>query len=215
MTGDRDATTTRQRWLDADIDQAIIDQLFQMYSELSEDSSNFLISTTMTYTANSESVSLPAAVHVVPIYRVEDITNAQFPRELEHVANDVVNSFSHIDTSLTIGGVWSRADTTIIVRPKPFSDLSLRIWYVGNPFSMFTYSVAGDPTASAATTDQHAYPVAHEELICLGAAIRLQEEDEEIPSGRVERYKELWERFQKSARFYKGRRMVKSWRNLA
>lgn len=210
LVGDKETVSARQRWSDAEIDQALLDEMFKLYSELSEDSGSYLISSNLTYTGGSESIALPAAAQAVPIYKIEDITNSNQPRLMSMVPFDQIEQYTNHDLN---SYVWSRADTTISVRPKPTPTLTLRIFYIGNPFSPYSYDVSGNVTTSL-STDQHPYPVAHEELICLGAAIRLQEEDDEIPVTRPKRYDELYLIFQKQAYLYKGRRVVRSVRTL-
>lgn len=196
--GDRDTSTANQRWSDTDIDQAINDTLFEMYAELGSDPSSFLVSDTFTYSAGERSAALNQEAQSAPIYRIEDATNSDFPTPLTRVdAHEIESSNARLES------VWCRADGDVMVRPIPGSDLTLRVWYIGNPFSV-----------TGGTGDQHPYPVAHEELIVLGAAIRLQEEDEEIPASRPARYIDLWSKFQKYAMLYRGPRAFKQARRF-
>lgn len=197
--GDRDTSTANQRWADSDIDQAINDTLFEMYAELGSDTGSYLISDTFTYTANATSETLPQEAQSAPIYRIEDATNTTFP-----VAMDRVDPFQIETNRGGIGLVWTRVDTDVQVRPIPQTALTLKVWYLGNPFQV-----------TSGTGDQHPYPVAHEELIVLGSAIRLQEEDEEIPASRPARYLDLWVKFQKAAMLFRGPRSFRSSRRFA
>jgi hypothetical protein len=205
MLGDTGTTSAKQRWVDNMVDQALVDQMFEMYNLLGCDSSNFLLSTTMTYTSGELEDDLPAAVQSVPIHRIMDITSGTTdPTELVQV--DSLGIDGHKEGS----GVWSRFGLKIKLRPIPSGDRTLRIEYLGNPFTMFTYDADGNPLAAVATTDQHPYPVAHEELLCLGAAVRLQEEDDEIPASRPIRLRELKDNFAIYAKFFRGRKFVRS-----
>jgi hypothetical protein len=177
-----------------------------MYAELAIDPAAFLTSTTLSYTANTESVAIPAAALYSPIYKVEDYTDSSYPLELLYL------SPSTIDSYVSPFGVysWTRVGNNIKYVPKPESSKTLRIWYVKNPllpYDATPYDSSGNPTITSATS-QHAYPVAHEELIGVGAAIRLQEEDDEIPKNRLVRYEELWDRFRRQTRYNQGRRRV-------
>jgi hypothetical protein len=206
LIGDNASSSARQRWSDADIDQAIIDQLSAMYAELAIDPAAFLTSTTFSYTANSESIAIPAAALYSPVYKVEDYTDSDSPFEL------LYQSPSNIDSYVSPFAVfaWTRSGNNLRYVPKPSTTRTLRIWYVKNPllpYDATPYDSSGNPTISSATS-QHPYPVAHEELIGVGAAIRLQEEDDEIPPHRLVRYEELWDRFRRQTRYNQGRRRV-------
>lgn len=194
--GDRETNTANQRWSDNDIDTAIADQLMEMYAELSQDPGTYLLSVNMSYPEDRDSVVLPPDAQAAPIYQVVDITESEYPRTLTRVA-------SHNNDSTGDDPVWFRSDISISVRPNA-SARRLKVYYIGNPF-VFTGSN---------TADQHPYPVAHEELIVLGAAIRLQEEDEEIPENRQARYDRLWAQFQNAAMLYRGPRALKSNRRI-
>jgi hypothetical protein len=177
-----------------------------MYAELAIEPAAFLTSTTVAYAANSESVTLSSTHWSTPIYKVEDYTDTSAPFELLYL------SPMNADSYLSPMGVfaWSRQGDTIRYIPKPETARTLRIWYLKNPLSPYnstTYDSSGDPQISD-TTSQQPYPVAHEELIGVGAAIRLQEEDDEIPPHRLVRYEELWDRFRRQSRYNQGRRRV-------
>lgn len=207
LVGDNSTVSSRQRWSDNDIDQAIIDQLSAMYAELAIDPSAFLTSTTMSYTANSESVVMPTAVLSSPIHRIEDYTDSDLPFELLYLSPATAENY----TSPVGAYAWTRRGDYLHYLPKPTEAKTLRIWYVTNPILPYAsgiYDASGDPNDSAPTTDTHPYPVAHEELIGVGAAIRLQEEDDEIPSHRLVRYEELWDRFRRQSRLNQGKHRV-------
>lgn len=208
LTGDNSSSSTRQRWSDADIDQAVIDQMFAMYAELAIEPAAFLTSTTLAYTATSESVTLPAAVQAAPIHKVEDYSDTNNIFELLYISPQNAETYVQNDPLAVL--TWTRRGNSIFYIPKPTEAKTLRIWYTNNPLTPYDatqYDASGNPTISDATSQQP-YPIAHEELITVGAAIRLQEEDDEIPPNRLLRYQELWDRFKKQSRYNQGRRRV-------
>jgi hypothetical protein len=160
MLGDTETTAANQRWADTSLDYAINDQLREMYADAGMLDSNYELSADFAYTASAESTALPLAQQFVPIVRIADVTNASRPIELTRTAAHA----GERNRSALAPTTWQRIDGAIQLRPVPTSARTLRISYIGNPFQV-----------TAATGDQHAYPVAHEELICLGACIRLQE----------------------------------------
>jgi hypothetical protein len=166
----------------------------QMYVESADgDPGSFLISGTMTYTADSESVEIPAAIdpasvgiYANQIYKVEIISSEGFPSYLPYISPFEINKFS--DQS-----GWTIVGDNIALRPKPTVPRTLRIWWLAN----FV------PTSST-LSDQHKMSVNHEQLISLGAAIILQEIDDEVPSSRLLRYQNLWDSYSRSCQRLKG-----------
>lgn len=199
MVGDTDSDTNNQRWLDADIRAEIDHQLAQMYSEVaSMDPSGFLQTTTMSYTADASNspVALPTGLEGNSIYKVEDYTDSSAPLYFPY------RSVLELSRFRDERG-WSLVGNAIVISPQPVTTATLRIYTLA-PFI---------PTTST-TTDQHSLSINHEELICLGAAIRLQENDNEIPLTRISRYQTLWEQYQKTAARYIGRKYVRNTRKL-
>ena len=195
--GDTDATAVNNRWADAEIVDALNLELNKMSAEFGlGNSSQAMTSTTLTYTAGAETVTLPSGPDVSPIFLVEDITNTANPIRIEF-ASFLEAGRMQLDSAYLSGQGyrWSRAGDSIALRPSLSTAVSLRIWYMRAPYGTST---------SYAGTDQQPWPVQHEELISLGAAIRLQEVDEEVPGGRVERYVELWNRFVRSKNQHRG-----------
>lgn len=206
LVGDNSSTASRQRWSNADIDQAIIDQLTAMYAELAIEPAAFLTSTTLAYTADAEYATLDSAQYASPIYKIEDYTDTDNVFELLYLSPMNADAY-HSPLGVF---AWTRKGFNIHYLPRPQENRTLRIWYLKNPMTPYdtnTYDANGDPVATT-VGNQHPYPVAHEELIGVGAAIRLQEEDDEIPPHRLLRYEELWDRFRRQSRYNQGRRRV-------
>lgn len=166
------------------------------------DSSAALESTTLSYTASSETVALPAGAKSQPIFMIEDVTDSTYPVRLGRLSTFDASS---VNASAGTGYAWARFGETVALKPKPSVDVSLRIWYIREPY-VIALDGSGDETTG---TDQHAMPVGHEEIISLGAAIRLQEVDGEIPNGRIERYNEMWMRFLQAARKSRGPKYIR------
>lgn len=202
MIGDTSTATDMQRWADALIRQAIDDMIAQMYMEVASwDPSGFLTYDNLTYVANNDpnGTALPAGRERYPIYRVEDITVSGFPAHL-----DFLNPMDAQEFGDAYG--WTFEGDRIVLVPEPTSARTLRIWSL-KPFI---------PTANASTpaTDQHALSINHEELIALGAAIRLQEVDDEVSPSRQLRYEQLWQLYQKTLDRYWGSTYVRSARKI-
>lgn len=192
--GDTESAAANQRWTDSEINDAINLELQQMSSEWGiGNTAPAITSTNLSY--SGASTALPAGPDVNPIFMVEDITDSNNPIRL-HFASVLEADKYDLDGSYTggRGRRWSRQGSNIILRPSPDATVTLRIWYLRAPYA-FTLDGSGDETDN---TDQQPWPVQHEELISLGAAIRLQEVDGEIPQGRLERYAGLWQRFVRS-----------------
>jgi hypothetical protein len=196
MVSDTDSDTDNQRWSDTDIRDAIDGMLAQMYAEwTSRDPSGFITTADITYTADSEQIALADALSGMNIYKIEDVTGD-------------LNTFIPYRSLLELNRYadehgWSLQGANIALRPVPTGTRTLRVYALSNYI----------PT-TATTSDTHPMPVTHEELICIGAAIRLQENDNEVPPTRLGRYVGLWEQFQKTAARYVGRSYVKSTRIL-
>lgn len=191
LLGDTAPAADQERFSDTKIDRALIYTMFQMYRELSEeDPGANILEATMTYTADAESVALPSGVEASPIYKIE-LVDSQSQRVLLRRVG-----LRQLEESTSGDYVWTLLDRSIAIRPKPQSALDIRVWYVGNPFNM---------TGGTPSTDQHPYPVAHEELLVLGAVRRLASRDQEWTPVQEARYQEAWRDFQIQAARYQGR----------
>lgn len=195
--GDTDTSTTNQRWSDAEIIDGINLEMFKMSAEWGlGQTTQAITSTTLTYTASADTVALPSGPDVNPIFLIEDYSDSNNPLRIENESFLSANEYSRSSTS-----TWSRAGSSIALRPAPDSSTTLRIWYVRPPYATST---------SYGGTDQQPWPIQHEELITLGAAIRLQEVDGEIPPNRMERYADLWMRFVRSKNHNRGPQHVRN-----
>lgn len=207
FVGDTESAAANRRWTDAEINEAINFEMAKMFAEWGlGNNAQALTSTTLSYTADSDSVALPSGPDVNPIFSVEDYTNSNAPVRMEfapYLESDAYNlDASYINAA---GYRWSRIGANIAIRPLAGETLTLRIWYVRSPYA-FTLDGSGDETDA---TDNHPWPVGQEELIALGAAIRLQQVDGEVPPGRMEWYGDLWQRFVRSKNHNRGPRYVR------
>lgn len=195
--GDTDTSTTNQRWADAEIIDAINLELYKIASEWSlGQATQALTSTTLSYTADSDSVALPSGPDVNPIFLVEDYTDSSNPIRIHHQSFLDANVYY---PDVLAGFRWSRDGSSIVIRPNG-KTLTLRIHYIRPPYSL----------SSVDPSKQQPWPVQHEELVSVGAAIRLQEVDDEIPPGRMERYMDLWQRFLRSKNHNRGPQYVRA-----
>ena len=199
MIGDTSTTGGNQRWTNAEIYDAIDWAIAEMYLEWRDVAAGpFLANITMTYTVDSESVILPAAIRFNSLYRVEDYTDTTNPIYIDYIDPIDVDRFAD-----RYG--WTLLGNNIALRPKPTTEVTLRIHYLTY---FIPVSTGGDPT-----NDQHALPPDYEELIALGAAIRLQENDSEVPPSRIARFERLWELFVRTCDRIKGPEYVRATRH--
>ena len=212
LIGDTDTDTNNQRWLDADIRTELDYSIAAMYTKMSAGNPAPWIGTAdLTYTANYRSVSIPTGIEAQSIYKVEDVTTASDPIYIAYRSMDQLDRFSDEDgfsivgAQITDAGVATQVQS-IALRPIPTSAKTLRIYSLA-PF----IPVSGAATPS---TDQHPLNPTFEEVITLGAAIRLQEVDNQVPVTRMARYQELMEEFREQCSRYIGPVYVKNTRIL-
>lgn len=188
--------STNYKFTDDDIYDALTGMLAEMnLTRQANDPASFTTFTTLSYPANTEFTDLSGAAAgeaLIPagIYRVEDITTANNPREIRYVAPFIAEKQRSGEQRMApfeTGSLqYTLINNQIGYRPLESSARNLRIWYLPAHVS------ASDGTPA---TDQHPFMPGHEELIVMGAVIRLQEIDDEIPLARTRRYPELWETF--------------------
>jgi hypothetical protein len=182
--GDGSTTVGNQRWSDTDIKDALDGMIAHMYNELaSQGAGGFWRTVTLSYTADADNVALPAGTEAQRIYKVEDYDDPTDPIYLDY--RDSIDADRFTDQ---FG--WHLIGNTIAIRPKPTAAKTLRITTLANfvPVS----------TAATPSTDQHNISVNHEELIVLGAVMRLANVDEGTSSTRMALYETLWEQYQKT-----------------
>lgn len=188
-----------RKWEDSVIVDAINDMMAEMYQELFQNPDQVLVPVSVTYTANAESEEFGPSddATAYAIYGVYEVSQGR-PTLLRHV------DYLNIERYRTDGSepspnterVWSQLDNDIVLRPIPTSTVTLTIVVIGAPFGLD----AGD------TTDQHPFPVVHEELLVLGAANRLQYPNDQLPIGRQQHYNRLWMKWQQDCDRYQGPR---------
>lgn len=189
--GDEETSPSNQRWNDLALLDAVNMEMIKIQTATGLRGSGAQeVSVNLTYTAESDSVALPAGALSQPITRVEDMADTTRPQVLTPVSAQGVGDGHN-------GPVWAIRGSTIVVRPN--TQRTLRIWYIRPPL---VYALSG--------TDQHSLPMAAEELISLGASIRLQEVDDEVPPGRRERYAELWLLMLAAAKKVRGPKSVRN-----
>ena len=192
-----------QRYSDVQIDRRIVQEMRKMYAAWSQEQGGFWSSSDLTYTADADTVALGAAYASAPIGKVARIegSNILAMRRMDPFEIDRYTDFNSGGSPFP-NYVWTLIDSSIAVRPKPSAALTLRIWYVGNPFTDPGIDSYGDQTPTASV--EHPYPVVFEELITLGAARRLLGRDDIVPQYYHEQYMELWDQFLNLADRYRG-----------
>jgi len=135
--GDVETSSANQRWSDEIILDALNMELVKMGGELSAaNPGEAILSTSMTYTAASDSVALPAGPATQPVFKVEDVTSgADRPIALRRVdpfeLEDVGGSSALVAEPAM---AYAIINQSIHVRPRPGSNRTLNIWYVGAPY---------------------------------------------------------------------------------
>lgn len=203
--------SARTRFSTTLLDDAIRDSMFDLYNELGRDSSTILVSADLTYTGSAQQVALADSYAAAPVVKVQDITTAAKPIDLIRVDDKEIDRF--VDpNSPELGGVlrvrrYAIRGENIAVRAVPNDDLSLRIWYLGNPFTVPVTTGGGSGGAPGAA-DQHPLPVAHEEVLVLGAALRLYENDGAGPPEMIARFGQKMQDFRNFAQRDRGMHRV-------
>lgn len=203
MVGDTETVASNQRWSDAQVVEAINWELKKMGGQLGiNDAGPALADASLNYPADTTSVALPDGPRSQPIYMVEDVTAANRPILLHRLSPLEANRFMDpIVGDVVAEPGYAIIGDTLHMRPIPGAAKTLRLRYVRAPYVV---STTGTPS-----TDQHPVAVQSEETIVLGACIRLQEVDDEVPPGRRERYEDAWMRFLAGAARYRGPRYVR------
>lgn len=225
LVGDinRDAapTTANQRYTDTGIDEAINDQVFELYRELAGgDPGRFTVSKDMSYTSSAESMALPYPINMAPIISVHEISKSSGnPILLRRVDYLNLEMFREAPSSER---VWTLVGSTLegepcnnytatsgicglAVRPIPSGATTYRVSYIDNPYRVGATATDSECTPYTVTGGEvPVYPLEFEELICVGAANRLQEVDDEVPMTRMVRYQKLWQDFMLHSIRFKG-----------
>lgn len=186
---------TAANWTAAQVNLAIQDEYAELWSLLGRtDSRRRADLVTMTYTASSERVTLPAAALNRPLMTVEDFTNTASPIPLDYVTWDdlfLAGSGASGSATVTSGAVvgnrkYSLLDDQIALWPTPGADVTLRLGV----------SAAVDDLVTA----NHELEVEFEPLLYWGAALRLLEQEGEESASMQRRYDRLRADFVSSAR---------------
>lgn len=188
-----------RKWEDTPIVDAINDMIAEMLVETNSVASTMLIETAVTYIGGATSYSLGADADAMNIYALFEVRGSKRIL-LRYVAYPDSERFrvpgEEVNGSLLYERFWSRLDNGILLRPIPAADVSLVIVSLGAPFAM----------SVASPTDNHPLPIAHEELLVLGAANRLQYPNDQLPIGRQAHYSKLWMKWQQECDRYGGPR---------
>lgn len=198
IVGDTETTAANQRWADSKITDAINHELIKMGVQMGiSDPGPALTSANVTYTADADTVALSEALKIHPIVKVEDITDsANVPIRMERVSFQELERFVAEPNTSARSLAFSIVGDNIAIRPKPGTARTIRFWYLRGPYVL------------SADADNHEVWVGNEELIILGAAIRLTRTDQETPAGMREDYNDHWLRFLATCKRFRGNKTV-------
>lgn len=171
-----DAATDTGRPSNAVINQAIKEARLALYNELKATMPRrFGASTTVTYTATSESVALPSGAQGVPIFKVEAANSGETTKRTLEPA--VLEEF----VSLAQDGdprVYAIVKTSIHLRPRPAVDMTVTLWHT---------PAAADLGDNTEPTELHAD---FHHVIGYGAAVRIARAFGDPHEGLLEQYQE-------------------------
>lgn len=126
-------------------------------------------STTLSYTADSESLALPSAAQLQHVFRVEAAASgSSYPYDLDPM---ILAEFRNVSRKGT-PRYFAIQGTSIFLRPIPTSAYTLTIWYV-----------AGLTTLSGGSDTPSWLPDRFHDLIAVGAALRLRKVMEDPSQG--------------------------------
>lgn len=193
------------RYSTATVYAQLRDMLSRMYNAMGVTPSWTLQSYDLAYTGGADSTLLDTDNYSSPIDHVIDISNASAPLILKEVPPSQIENYrgsgSALPPTMLTRSVYAIMGSSIALRPVPAGGKTLRIWIVGN----FLYN-ATDDTA----TDQHPYPVNHEELIVLGSAMKLMAIDGSATDDQRLELADLWDTFHRDIGGQQGPRDVQN-----
>lgn len=203
-------STADQKFTNARIVRAISDMMAHMYSEMGAQNPDTIVTeASITYTGGSDAVEIGNNnATTYSIYGVFETING-VRTLLRHVDYLMIERFrtEGEEPAKENERVWAQRDEYLLLRPIPANDTTLVLALLDAPFELTTGSLGG--------TDQHPFPVQHEELLCLGAANRLQYPNDQLPAGRQMHYNVLWQAWQRDCDRYQGPRFpqdTRRWR---
>ena len=201
-TGDLDG----ERWSDANMDEAINNQLIEMGTEIAISyPGDALVTAELAYSSSTNPVDLPDAIGLESIYRVDDITTSANPMQLSYVSPLELDEFEsttilehHARRKYTLLGSTTDAQSPrILLLPKPSIATTLKIYYIATPYYL------------TSTSDTSPLSPRWVELISLGAAMKLLRRDEEATSQQMMSYARLWSQFKQMSRRQRGPRKIR------
>lgn len=206
-TGDlaSDGTAQHVRWPTGEVDQALNYQLLEMGNDMAgAHPGDALLNQNLSY-SGSTPVDLPSSVVAETIYRVDDITAANIPVQLQYVSPLELDDYNPGETfggayryKYTLLGASTNATTyRIQVFPIPTGTLTLRIWYVAPPY------VPGAAADSVPLSPKWL------EFVALGSALRLLSRDDEATLQQLGRYERLRKQWQESNRRQRGPQRIR------
>ncbi len=213
FAGDTSTNTSNQRWSDHEVYEAIGFELAKMWNEAGiQDHGSLITEESLTYTGGATEVALGDSIRTTPITRVMDLTQSTTsPSLIPRVSPHELSSYQKVlDNRPTPGYVWARHDYAIRIRPIPTGNLTLSIYRIHAPYLLAWASTSDDDLSDTATiTDSPKIYAGHEELVCLGAAMRLKRLDGESSDHEFRDYNILWDQFVAGAKKFRGPRYVR------
>jgi hypothetical protein len=186
------STTSNNRFTPTQVLDALDDTLAELWEEMSNrPSAAHSEYEDITYTVGG--VAIPADREASRLYKVEHMRDPTAPYLLDYFPGA---DFRRIDGNEG----WAFNGANILILPDIAG--SIRVHFLAN----FTAATGADPD-----TDQHNLPVNFQNLLVLGAAICLREQDEDkVPVAMLLRYNRLKKLFLERNNRNKGRTFVKS-----
>lgn len=185
---------------------AVADQLVDMSNEaLARDKSADVLTVDMTYSGSA--TELPEEVGHESVLRVDNIEDAVIPVPLQYVSPHTATEhqitigrstpFRYRYTLMGPADVAENARPRIVLFPKPSGSVDLRVWYIAGPMAIEAESMDPNPQSSR-----------FNEVVVLGAALKLMRREGQATAQQLEAYARLWRSFQALCRRPSGKKRI-------
>ena len=205
--GDPDGDRWNADTLYTEVDEAVNNQLVEMANQMAATfPGEALLRTTFTYTESSAPVDLPAAVGAEAIYKVEDVSSANLPINIEYISplavedfdpGEVFGSYYKFRYSLLAPSGTDVDAYRIQLYPKASGSMTLRVSYIEAPF------IVDAPSDEAPMSPRWT------ELISLGAALKLLRRDGEATDIQLMEHQRLWHAFVTQSQRQRGPKRIR------
>ncbi len=190
-----------------DVDEAINNQLVEMGNQMAASfPGEALLRASFSYSEDSAPVEMPSSIGAESIYKVEDVSSANLPINIEYISplavedydpGEVFGSYYKFRYTL-LGPSGTDVDAyRIQLYPKATGSMTLRVSYIDAPFVI---SASGDEAPMSPRWT---------ETIALGAALKLLRRDGEATDIQIMQYQNLWGAFVTQSQRQRGPKRIR------